>query len=119
MLTGKALLTEVAKLSKEGLSKSAQAKACGYTRTVGAGEKAGLSVTDVHKFLEALVEAQGIEFGVSRGGFRPRGWVTVGSGGNAVIGKTHLRQLGIEPGARLNVQVDEETQEVVLSALAA
>lgn len=119
MLTGKELLAEVAKLSKSNLSKAAQAKACGYVRTVQSGERAGEDTVDVTGFLLALVEAQGVTFGEGRGGFKPRGYVTVGSGGHAVIGGAHLRKLGIEPGSKLNVQVDEETQEVVLSAMAA
>jgi hypothetical protein len=123
-LTGKELLQKVKEL--DDLSKEDKAKACGYyTVTQGGGERVNMM-----KFLNALIEAEGIQLdsssnGSGRGGRSASFRITVQSNGNLLIGSTYTKQMGLEPGdefeislgrkhirlRQLNVEDDEEFEE--------
>jgi hypothetical protein len=123
-LTGTALLQKVKEL--EDLSKEDKAKACGYyTVTKSGGERVNMM-----KFLNALIDAEGIQLdsaqnGGGRGGRSASFRITVQSNGNLLIGSTYTRQMGLQPGdefeislgrkhirlRQLNVEEDSEFDE--------
>ena len=103
-LTGKALLEKVKEL--EDLSKEEKAKACGYyTYTKSGGERVNMM-----KFLNALIEAEGIQLdsandGSGRGGRSASFRITVQSNGNLLIGSTYTKQMGLEPGDEFEISL--------------
>jgi hypothetical protein len=115
-LTGKELLAKVKEAGVAGASRSAQAEACGYVRTVQKGETAGSQVVDTHAFLSALAEANGFTFGNGTRGFKGNGMLKVNGNGQVIVGPSYLKKLGIEPGTVVTVEAVEEAGELVLAA---
>jgi hypothetical protein len=103
-LTGKALLQKVKEL--DDLSKEEKAKACGYyTVAKGGGKRVNMM-----KFLNALIEAEGIQLdsihnGSGRGGRSASFRITVQSNGNLLIGSTYTKQMGLEPGDEFEISL--------------
>lgn len=96
-LTGQDLIQKVKEL--ESLSKEEKAKACGYYSLT----KAGKPRVNLMKFMNALIEAQGIQFdtaqnGNGRGGRSASYRITVQSNGNLLIGSAYTKQMGLQPG---------------------
>jgi hypothetical protein len=123
-LTGKELVQKVKEL--DDLSKEEKAKACGYYTVT----KDGSERVNMMKFLNALIEAEGIQLdsisdGNGRGGRSASFRITVQSNGNLLIGSTYTKQMGLEPGdefeislgrkhirlRQLNVDDDEDFEE--------
>jgi hypothetical protein len=117
-LTGKELLAKVKEAGVAGASKAAQAKSCGYVRTVQRGESEGDEVVDTTAFLLALAEANGFSFGNGVRGFKANGTLKVNGGGQVIVGPAYLKKLGIEPGAVVTVEAVEESGELVLAKAA-
>ena len=96
-LTGIDLLQKVGELSKEAkFSKEEKAKACGYyTKT-----KNGVERVNMMKFLNALIDAEGIELDSSSEG-QGRGWrsasykISVQSNGNLLIGSAYTKKINV------------------------
>ena len=103
-LTGQALLQKVKEL--DDLSKEEKAKACGYyTATKGGGERVNMM-----KFLNALIDAEGIQLdsiggGGGRGGRSASFRITVQSNGNLLIGSTYTKQMGLHPGDEFEISL--------------
>lgn len=101
-LTGQALLDKVVELADK--SKDEKAKECGYyTQT-----KNGLERVNMMAFLNALLEAEGIELDSSdategRGGRSPSYRITVQSNGNLLIGAAYTKKMSLEPGDEFEI----------------
>jgi len=103
-LTGKALLKKVKEL--EHLSKEEKAKACGYYTIT----KKGVARVNMMKFLNALIEAEGIQLdstqtGNGRGGRSASYRITVQSNGNLLIGSAYTKQMGLKPGDEFEISL--------------
>jgi AbrB-like transcriptional regulator len=101
-LTGKELLKKVKDL--EHLSKEEKAKACGYYSTT----KGGVIRVSMMKFLNALIEAEGIQLdssgtGNGRGGRSASYRITVQANGNLLIGSAYTKQMGLKPGDEFEI----------------
>ncbi|MBD1914024.1 MULTISPECIES: AbrB family transcriptional regulator [unclassified Leptolyngbya] len=120
-LTGEALLAKVKQL--DHLSKEEKAKECGYYTTT----KAGVERVNMMKFLNALIEAEGIQLdGKSgsngRGGRSASYRITVQSNGNLLIGSAYTKQMNLQPGDEFEIslgrkhirlkQLDEDGEEM-------
>ena len=104
MLTGQALLQKVKEL--DNLSKEEKAKACGYYTTT----KRGVKRINMMKFMNALLEAEGIQLDSERstngrGGRSASYRITVQSNGNLLIGATYTKQMGLRPGDEFEVSL--------------
>ena len=103
-LTGKALLKKVKEL--EHAPKEEKAKACGYyTRT-----KKGVVRVNMMKFLNALIDAEGIQLDSTqsangRGGRSASYRITVQANGNLLIGSAYTRQMGLKPGDEFEISL--------------
>ncbi len=101
-LTGIALVEKVKEL--EGLSKEEKARECGYyTQT-----KNGVERVNMMKFLNALIDAEGIELdsnaeGQGRGGRSASYKITVQSNGNLLIGSAYTKKMGLQPGDEFEI----------------
>lgn len=103
-LTGEALLTKVRQL--DHLSKEDKAKECGYYTVT----KAGVERVNMMKFLNALIEAEGIQLdGKSgsngRGGRSASYRITVQSNGNLLIGSAYTKQMNLTPGDEFEISL--------------
>jgi hypothetical protein len=101
-LIGKELLKKVKDL--EHLSKEEKAKACGYYSTT----KGGVIRVNMMKFLNALIEAEGIQLdgvaaGNGRGGRSASYRITVQANGNLLIGSAYTKQMGLKPGDEFEI----------------
>lgn len=101
-LTGQELLQKVKDL--DDLSKEDKAKACGYYTLT----KAGKPRVNMMKFLNALIEAEGIQLdsaqnGNGRGGRSASFRITVQSNGNLLIGSTYTKQMGLKTGDEFEI----------------
>ncbi|WP_035992849.1 AbrB family transcriptional regulator [Leptolyngbya sp. KIOST-1] len=101
-LVGKELLQKVKEL--DDLSKEDKAKACGYYTLT----KSGAPRVNMMKFLNALIEAEGIQLdssqnGNGRGGRSASFRITVQSNGNLLIGSTYTKQMGLRPGDEFEI----------------
>ena len=101
-LTGKELLKKVKDLDE--LSRDEKAKACGYYTLTESGSPR----VNMMKFLNALIEAEGIRLdGVGnsneRSGRSASFRVTVQSNGNLLIGSTYTKQMGLMPGDEFEI----------------
>ncbi len=101
-LVGKELLQKVKDL--DDLSKDDKAKACGYYTLT----KSGNPRVNMMKFLNALIEAEGIQLdssqnGNGRGGRSASFRITVQSNGNLLIGSTYTKQMGLRPGDEFEI----------------
>jgi hypothetical protein len=120
-LTGEALVQKIKELGN--LSKEEKARACGYS----APTKKGIERVNMMKFLNALIEAEGIELdsnpnnGQGRGGRAASYRISVQSNGNLLIGSAYTKKMGLEPGDEFEItlgrkhihlkQVDAEDEE--------
>lgn len=101
-LTGEDLLEKVKSLGNA--SKEEKAKACGYyTKT-----KNGIERVNMMKFLNALIDAEGIKLdstvnGVGRGGRSASYKISVQSNGNLLIGAAYTQKMGLLPGDEFEI----------------
>ncbi len=96
-LVGEELLKKVKEL--ETLSKEDKAKECGYYTIT----KNNVERVNMMKFLNALIDAEGIQLDTSpsangRGGRSASYRISVQSNGNLLIGSAYTKQMGLEPG---------------------
>jgi hypothetical protein len=119
-LEGEALIKKVKELGN--LSKEEKARACGYYTVT----KNGVERVNMMKFLNALIDAEGIELdskanGHGRGGRSASYRISVQSNGNLLIGSAYTKQMGLRPGDEFEIslgrkhihlkQLDEEEEE--------
>ncbi len=101
-LLGEELIQKVKEL--ENLSKEEKARACGYYTVT----KNGIERVNMMQFLNALIDAEGIELD-SRQGANGRGGrsasyrISVQSNGNLLIGSAYTKQLGVNPGDEFEI----------------
>ena len=101
-LTGQALVNKVRQL--ESHSREDKAKACGYyTET-----KKGLKRVNMMKFLNALIDAEGIDLDISsngkgKGGRSASYRISVQNNYNLLIGAAYTKQMGLEPGTEFEI----------------
>ncbi len=116
-LVGEELIKKVKE--QETLSKEEKARACGYyTKT-----KNGVERVNMMKFLNALIDAEGIQLDSTpntngRGGRSASFRISVQSNGNLLIGSAYTKQMGLKPGDEFEItlgrkhirlkQLDEE-----------
>ncbi len=103
-LTGKALLKKVKEL--EHLSREEKAKTCGYYTVT----KKGVIRVNMMKFLNALVEADGIQIdstqsGNGRGGRSASYRIKVQTNGNLLIGSAYTTKMGLQPGDEFEISL--------------
>lgn len=103
-LTGEALLKKVKEL--ENLSKEEKAKACGYYTVT----KNGVERVNMMKFLNALIDAEGIQLdskqgGNGRGGRSASYRISVQSNGNLLIGSAYTKQMGLKSGDEFEISL--------------
>ncbi len=101
-LTGTDLLEKVRELGN--LSKEEKARACGYYTVT----KNGIERVNMMKFLNALIDAEGIELdstsdGQGRGGRSASYRISVQSNGNLLIGSAYTKKMGLEPGDEFEI----------------
>ncbi|MGP0129409.1 MAG: AbrB family transcriptional regulator [cyanobacterium endosymbiont of Rhopalodia musculus] len=101
-LTGTALVEKVKELGN--LGREEKARACGYyTQT-----KNGIERVNMMKFLNALIDAEGIELdssseGQGRGGRSASYRISVQSNGNLLIGSAYTKKMGLQPGDEFEI----------------
>jgi hypothetical protein len=103
-LTGEALLAKVKQL--EHLSKEEKAKECGYYTVT----KNGVERVNMMKFLNALIDAEGIQLDSKqssngRGGRSASYRITVQSNGNLLIGSAYTKQMDLKPGDEFEISL--------------
>lgn len=103
-LTGEALLSKVKEL--EHLSKEEKAKECGYYTVT----KNGVERVNMMKFLNALIDAEGIQLdgkqGTNgRGGRSASYRISVQSNGNLLIGSAYTKQMDLKPGDEFEISL--------------
>ncbi len=101
-LTGEELIKKVKELGN--LSKEEKARACGYYTVT----KNGIERVNMMKFLNALIDAEGIELdstsnGHGRGGRSASYRISVQSNGNLLIGSAYTKKMGLEPGDEFEI----------------
>jgi hypothetical protein len=101
-LEGEALIKKVKELGN--LSKEEKARACGYYTVT----KNGVERVNMMKFLNALIDAEGIELdsktnGNGRGGRSASYRISVQSNGNLLIGSAYTKQMGLKPGDEFEI----------------
>ncbi|HEY9799970.1 MAG TPA: AbrB family transcriptional regulator [Leptolyngbyaceae cyanobacterium] len=121
-LVGEELLKKVKEL--ESLSKEEKAKQCGYYTVT----KNGIERVNMMKFLNALIDAEGIQLDTSpnangRGGRSASYRISVQSNGNLLIGSAYTTQMNLRPGDQFVItlgkkhirlrQVDEDEKEAL------
>jgi len=103
-LTGEALLRRVREL--ESLSKEEKAKECGYYTIT----KDGVERVNMMKFLNALIDAEGIELdgkvgSNGRGGRSASYRISVQQNGNLLIGAAYTKQMDLKPGDEFEISL--------------
>lgn len=106
-LTGEELLNKVKEL--ENYSKEEKAKACGYYTVT----KNGVERVNMMKFLNALIDAEGIDLDSTshtngRGGRSASYRISVQSNGNLLIGSAYTKQMGLEPGDEFEITLGKK-----------
>jgi hypothetical protein len=101
-LTGVELQEKVNQLGN--LSKEEKAKACGYVTIT----KKGVPRVNMMKFLNALIDAEGIDLdssgnGYGRGGRSASFRISVQSNGNLLIGSAYTKRMGLKPGDEFDI----------------
>ena len=96
-LVGEDLLKKVKELENE--SKEDKAKKCGYYTVT----KNGIERVNMIKFLNALIDAEGIQLDSApsangRGGRSASYRISVQSNGNLLIGSAYTKQMNLHPG---------------------
>ena len=103
-LTGEELLKKVKAMGNA--SKEERARECGYyTET-----KNGIERVNMMKFLNALIDAEGIELdskqnGTGSGGRRASYRISVQSNHNLLIGAAYTRQMGLKEGDTFEISL--------------
>ncbi len=103
-LMGEELINQVKELGN--LSKEEKAKACGYYMTT----KNGLERINMMQFLNALMEAEGIDLDSKAstngsGGRNASYRISVQSNGNLLIGAAYTKQLDLNPGDEFEISL--------------
>jgi len=104
-LTGKELVKKVKEL--DHLSREEKAKECGYYTIA----KNGGPRVNMMKFLNALIEAEGIQLDNTQSDSNGRGGrsasyrITVQSNGNLLIGSAYTKQMGLKPGDEFEISL--------------
>lgn len=101
-LIGEELLQKVREL--ETVSKEEKARACGYYTIT----KNGIERVNMMKFLNALIDAEGIELDSTsnangRGGRSASYRISVQSNGNLLIGSAYTKQMSLQPGDEFEI----------------
>jgi len=101
-LTGEALLKKVKEL--EHLPKEDKARECGYYTVT----KTGVERVNMMKFLNALIDAEGIDLDGKapvngRGGRSASYRITVQANGNLLIGAAYTKQMDLTPGDEFEI----------------
>jgi hypothetical protein len=101
-LTGHELINKVKELGN--LSKEEKARACGYYTVT----KNGVERVNMMKFLNALIDAEGIELdssanGHGRGGRSASYRISVQSNGNLLIGSAYTKKMGLKKGDEFEI----------------
>lgn len=101
-LIGQELLSKVRELGN--LSKEEKAKECGYYTVT----KNGVERVNMMKFLNALIDAEGIELdssanGHGRGGRSASYRISVQSNGNLLIGSAYTKKMGLQKGDEFEI----------------
>ena len=101
-LIGATLINRVKELGS--LSKEEKAKKCGYYTVT----KNGVERVNMMKFLNALIDAEGIELdstsnGQGRGGRSASYRISVQSNGNLLIGSAYTKKMGLEQGDEFEI----------------
>ena len=101
-LIGEELLQKVKEL--ETVSKEEKARACGYYTIT----KNGIERVNMMKFLNALIDAEGIELDSTpnangRGGRSASYRISVQSNGNLLIGSAYTKQMSLKPGDEFEI----------------
>lgn len=101
-LTGEELLVKVRELGN--LSKEEKARECGYYTLT----KNGIERVNMMKFLNALIDAEGIELdssgnGQGRGGRSASYRISVQSNYNLLIGAAYTKKMGLKPGDEFEI----------------
>jgi hypothetical protein len=119
-LVGEELLNKVKELESE--SKEDKAKQCGYYTVT----KNGIERVNMMKFLNALIDAEGIQLDSTpsangRGGRSASYRISVQSNNNLLIGSAYTKQMNLKPGDEFIItlgkkhirlrQVDPEDRE--------
>jgi hypothetical protein len=103
MLTGSELLNKVKELGDAG--KSEIVRACGYVST----KKDGAERLNFTAFYEALLDAKGVEIGVSsklgKAGRKLSYVATVQGNGNLLVGKAYTAMLDLHPGDEFEIKL--------------
>ena len=106
MLTGSDLLAKVKELGD--VSKSDIVRACGYVSS----KKDGGERLNFTAFYEALLEAKGVELGVSskvgKGGRKLSYVATVQGNGNLLIGKAYTAMLDLQTGDEFEIKLSKK-----------
>ncbi|KPQ40333.1 MAG: AbrB family transcriptional regulator [Phormidium sp.] len=103
-LTGNELLDKVRALGS--LPKEEKARECGYYTVT----KNGVERVNMMKFLNALIDAEGIELDSKqpsngRGGRSASYRISVQSNGNLLIGAAYTKQMGLNPGDEFEISL--------------
>ncbi len=103
-LEGEELVKKVKDL--ENLNKEEKARACGYYTLT----KSGVERVNMMAFLNALIDAEGIDLsgkqeGGGRGGRSASYRITVQSNGNLLIGSAYTKQMGLNPGDEFEISL--------------
>ena len=103
-LTGEALQIKVKEL--EHLSKEEKARECGYYTVT----KNGVERVNMMKFLNALIDAEGIQLdgkqsNNGRGGRSASYRISVQSNGNLLIGSAYTKQMELHPGDEFEISL--------------
>lgn len=101
-LVGSKLIDKVKELGN--LSKEEKAKECGYYTVT----KNGVERVNMMKFLNALIDAEGIELdstsnGQGRGGRSASYRISVQSNGNLLIGSAYTKKMGLKQGDEFEI----------------
>ena len=101
-LVGQKLLDKVKEL--DHLSKEEKARECGYYTLT----KNGVERVNMMKFLNALIDAEGIELdstsnGQGRGGRSASYRISVQSNHNLLIGSAYTKKMGLKPGDEFEI----------------
>lgn len=101
-LVGASLINKVKELGN--LSKEEKARECGYYTVT----KNGVERVNMMKFLNALIDAEGIELdstsnGQGRGGRSASYRISVQSNGNLLIGSAYTKKMGLVQGDEFEI----------------
>lgn len=101
-LVGEELVLKVKELGN--LTKEEKARECGYYTVT----KNGVERVNMMKFLNALIDAEGIELdskanGNGRGGRSASFRISVQSNGNLLIGSAYTKQMNLKPGEEFEI----------------